>query len=106
MSVPEEFKWLYKELWAWRAFGLLILVLFLGIEIIKWRTLNTHDGKTEVFQTQSIEKFDRLRLMVDKNWSGLRDVDNSIQRVNENLYACLRCHAHSSAVMKDLAPKR
>jgi hypothetical protein len=106
MSAPEELKWLYKELWAWRAFGLLIVALFMGIEILKWKDLNRHSNDTQTFQAQSTEKFDRLRGMIDKNWIGLQNVDDDINQVNSNLYECLRCHAHSLSVTKKFEPRK
>jgi hypothetical protein len=100
MSVPAELKWLYNELWAWRAFGLIILVLAAGIEFMKWRDLSRHAVSVDVYQAQSVEKDARELGMISKNWEGLRNLDADVRQVNDNIYGCLRCHAHPSSLTK------
>jgi hypothetical protein len=100
MIVSQELKWLYKELWAWRAFGLLILILFSSFETLKWLDESNHFKVTESYQASALEKRDREISLLNKNWSGVEKVDSNIMKVNENIYGCLRCHAHPPALLK------
>jgi hypothetical protein len=101
MSVSEEIKGLYSELWMWRAFGLLILVLFITLEAFKWRDLAQHSTSVEVYQTLELEKKNEILKQLNKNWTGVRDVSMDIRKVNENIYECLRCHAHPQSLVSN-----
>lgn len=92
--IPQELKWLYKEIWTWRAAGILIVIMFTTIEALKWAQLNKHEDRSIAFESAVTIKQDRIISMLDKHWAEIRDNGARISEVDEHLRQCSGCHSH------------
>jgi hypothetical protein len=85
--VPEELKWLYREIWIWRSLILVMVLFFSGIEILKWKQLNNHNEISVVFQTKIESDHARMIGMIARNY------DMAV-KIDEHLRQCSGCHSH------------
>lgn len=92
--VPTELKWLYREIWMWRAAGILIVLLFSTIELLKWRQLVQHNNESIVFETKVAINQERMLGMLQRHWTEIKENSARIATVDEHLRECSACHSH------------
>lgn len=95
MIVSEETRWLYKEIWIWRAFGLIVMFVFITIEIAKWQTLNNHVIESTGYYAEANDDRETQKILIQRNWQVIQDLDRSVD-------GCIECHAHEKLMQQFL----
>lgn len=92
--IAPELKWLYREIWIWRAGALAMILFFATIEILKWKQLTDHNRETRAFevgvqlnQVAMANALTRIEKSVNNNREAIATVDN-------HLFQCSGCHSH------------
>ena len=99
MSVPEEFKWLYKEIWIWRTL-MIVLVIVLTVAITgQWIEVGHHEQSVERFQAKTDAFHERQIGILNKQWGVVQNNVRVTEEVRKDLQECAKCHFHPQSVM-------
>lgn len=92
--IAPELKWLYREIWIWRAGAIAMILFFASIEILKWKQLTDHNRETKTFevgvQLSQIEMANSL-VRIEQAVKSNRE---AIATVDDHLFQCSNCHTH------------
>ena len=99
MNITDETKWLYKEIWIWRGFITLLLILFTMIEVAKWIELHQHNIVNQVGQESILQRQERIMVLVNRNRESNEAINGRLFNLDNHIYECLGCHAHPKKVL-------
>lgn len=92
--IAPELRWLYREIWVWRAGALAMILFFASIEILKWKQLTDHNRETKAFEVGVQLTHTSIANSLIRNLDEIKANRVAIALVDEHLRQCSSCHSH------------